>query len=167
MILYPNKYFDKITDISVQFLNKNNIKALILDVDNTLIDIDKKMIDKLEEWVDKMKENNIKLYVLSNSNKLEKVKQVSDKLKLEYSHFGMKPLKRGFKKALKILNEKPENVAVIGDQIFTDVLGANRCKMFSILVKPIDEKDIWITVLKRPIENRIIERYKKSLKENF
>lgn len=165
MILYPNKYFDRITDISIDFLNENNIKALILDVDNTLIDIDKKMIEGLEKWVDKMKENNIKLYVLSNSNKLKKVQQVSNKLKLEYSHFGTKPLKRGFKKALRILNEKPENVAVIGDQIFTDVLGANRCKMFSILVKPIDEKDIWITVLKRPIENKIIEKYKKSIKE--
>ena len=135
MILYPNKYFEKITDISIDFLKNNNINALILDVDNTLIDIDKKMIDKLEEWVDKMKENNIKLYVLSNSNKLKKVKQVSDKLKIEYSHFGMKPLKRGFKKACTILAVEPERVLVIGDGLFLDIYGGKRNNMKTALIK--------------------------------
>ena len=52
----------------------------------------------------------------------------------------------------------------MGDQIFTDVIGANRAKMFPILVKPINEKDIWITKFKRPIENKIIQRYLKKNK---
>ena len=60
------------------------------------------------------------------------------------------------------MEEKPENIGVVGDQIFTDVLGGNRCKMFTILVEPIAEKDIWITLLKRPIENAIKNRYKKT-----
>lgn len=55
-----------------------------------------------------------------------------------------------------------EQIAVVGDQIFTDVIGANRAKMFSILVKPINEKDIWVTKIKRPIENRIIQKYLKQ-----
>ncbi len=56
-----------------------------------------------------------------------------------------------------------EQIAVVGDQIFTDVIGANRTKMFSILVKPINEKkDIWVTKIKRPIENRIIQKYLKQ-----
>lgn len=166
MILYPKKYFDKITDIDIEFLNKNNIKALILDVDNTLIDIDRKMLEGLEDWVQEMKNNNIKFYIVSNSNKLDKIKEVSKKLDIPYFNFATKPLKRGFKKAKKVLNEENKNIAVVGDQIFTDVLGANRCKMFSILVKPIAEKDIWITVLKRPLENKIIKMYKsKELKE--
>lgn len=58
-----------------------------------------------------------------------------------------------------------ENIAAIGDQIMTDVIGANRCKMFSILVKPINEKDIWITKLKRPLENKIINNYLNKLKK--
>lgn len=166
MVLYPNKYFDKIIDIDIQFLIKNNIKALILDVDNTLIDIEKNMIEGLEKWVDNMKQNNIKFCILSNSNKKDKVKQIAKKLDIPYFHFGKKPLKSGFKKAQKMLEIQNENIGVVGDQIFTDIWGANRCKMFSILVKPISEKDIWITVLKRPIENRIIENYKRKIKEN-
>ena len=90
------------------------------------------------------------------------MKTVAEKLKLEYEYFGKKPLKSGFKKVQKKIQEKPENIGVVGDQIFTDVLGGNRCKMFSILVKPISEKDIWVTKLKRPIENFIIHRYLKK-----
>ena len=58
-----------------------------------------------------------------------------------------------------------ENIAAIGDQIMTDVIGSNRCKMFSILVNPIKEKDILITRIKRPIENRIIANYLKKVEK--
>ena len=68
----------------------------------------------------------------------------------------------GLNKAKNIMGLKSEEVAVVGDQIFTDVLGANRCKMFSILVEPIKEKDILITIIKRPIENFIKSKYKKN-----
>lgn len=164
MILYPNRYIDKVTDIDVKFLEENSIKGLILDVDNTLIDYDKKMIDGLEQWAEELKKNNIKLCILSNSNKKDKVKKISEVLEVPYFYFAKKPFKFGFKKAKTLLNLENKNIAVVGDQIFTDVLGANRCKMYSILVKPIAEKDIWITVLKRPLENKIIEKYKKSIK---
>ena len=58
-----------------------------------------------------------------------------------------------------------ENIAAIGDQIMTDVIGANRCKMFSILVKPINEKDIFVTKIKRPIEEKIISNYLKKVEK--
>lgn len=61
MILYPNRYIEKVTDIDVKFLEENSIKGLILDVDNTLIDFDKKMIDGLEKWAEELKQNDIKL----------------------------------------------------------------------------------------------------------
>ena len=112
-----------------------------------------------------MKQNNIKLCILSNSNKIEKVKKIAKILDIPYFYFGMKPLKFGFIKVKKLLNENNENIAVVGDQIFTDVVGANRSKMFSILVKPIAQKDIWVTVLKRPIENWIIKKYLNNTKE--
>ena len=59
-----------------------------------------------------------------------------------------------------------ENVAAVGDQIFTDVIGSNRCNMTSILVDPVAKKDIWITALKRPIEKAILNSYLKKQKEN-
>ena len=161
MILYPKQHFNNVREIKIEFLKENQIKALILDVDNTLIDFDRNLAEETIQWAEDLKEQGIKLYILSNSNKKEKVKTVAEKLKIEYEYFGKKPLKTGFKKVQKKLDEKAENIGVVGDQIFTDVLGGNICKMFTILVEPIAEKDIWITLLKRPIENAIKNKYKQ------
>ena len=166
MILYPKEYFNNVREISIEFLRKNEIKALILDVDNTLIDYEKKLSEETIKWAENLKKEGIKLYILSNSNKKEKVKTVAEKLKIEYEYFGKKPLKIGFKKVQKKLQENAQNIGVVGDQIFTDIIGGNRCKMFTILVEPIDEKDIWITLLKRPIENAIKNKYKKTKEVN-
>ena len=87
-----------------------------------------------------MKGQGIKLYILSNTNNKEKVETVAKMLQIPYKHLAMKPLKRGFKYIQKETKIKPENIAVVGDQIFTDVLGGNRSNMFTILVDPIDEK---------------------------
>lgn len=162
MLLYPKLYCQKVTDIKVEYLKENNIKALILDVDNTLLDFDLNIVDGLKAWHDEIKANNIKCIILSNSNKEEKVKMVANLLDIQFIKFATKPLKRGFKKAKEALGEKAENIAVVGDQIFTDVIGANRCKMHPILVKPVAEKDLWMTRFKRPLENLIIKKYLKS-----
>ena len=159
MILYPKGYFDKVSDISLDYLNKNNIKGLILDVDNTLIDYYRNISEETIRWANNLKNNNIKLVILSNSENKDKVAGVAQKLEIDYSYFAMKPFKRGFKKAKQMLELESRNIAVVGDQIFTDVIGANRMKMFSILVEPIEKKDIWITLIKRPIENYIKKKY--------
>ena len=122
MILYPDIYLKNATEITLDLLNKNDIKGLLLDVDNTLIDFDLKILEGAKEWVQVLKNNNIKLYILSNTNKIEKVKMVAKELNIDYINFAKKPFKSGFKKACKILNLKPENIGVVGDQIMTDVL---------------------------------------------
>ena len=166
MILYPDAYFKNAREITTEFLNKNNIKALILDLDNTLIDYERNMPKGTIEWVNELKKNGIKFFIVTNTNKKKKVEEISKKLEIKYIYFAKKPLKSGLIKAKKRLQEKPENIAVVGDQVFTDVLGGNRCKMFTILVEPIAEKDILITRLKRPIENAIKKRFlKKCTKE--
>ena len=159
MILYPKEYINNVLEISTEFLKKKNISGLILDVDNTLLFHDRTMINGLPQWVENMKKNNVKLCILSNTNKKDKVDKLSKELKIPYIFFAKKPLKSGFKKAAKILNLKNEDIAVVGDQIFTDVIGANRMKMFSILTKPLSEGDILITRIKRPIEEYIIKKY--------
>lgn len=159
MIFYPKGYFKKVSEISLEYLKANNIKALILDVDNTLIDYYKNISENTIKWANELKHNGIKMCILSNSNKKEKVRDVAQKLELEYIYFGMKPLKRGFKKAKQMLDLDNSEIAVVGDQIFTDVIGANRMKMYSILVEPIEEKDILVTLIKRPIENYIKKKF--------
>ena len=87
---------------------------------------------------------------------------VANKLEIPYEMFAKKPSKAGFIKIQKILNINSESIAVVGDQIFTDVIGGNRCKMFTILVDPVDKKDYWYTAWKRPIENKLKNKLKKG-----
>ena len=162
MILYPKAYLNNVREITIEFLNKNNIKALILDVDNTILDFDRKIPEGIDKWCEDLKQKGIKFCILSNSNKIDKVQLAANKLNVLYYNLATKPFKRGFRKAVKLLNEKEENIAAVGDQIFTDVIGANRMKIFSILVKPIAEKDLLVTRIKRPLENVIIKKYLKK-----
>lgn len=165
--LYPDAYFKKVEDITIEFLIKNKIKVLLLDVDNTLIDYNKKIEQSVIDWAKNLKGQGIKLYILSNTNDKQKVEKVANKIDIPYQHLAMKPLKRGFLKVQKTLKEKPEAIAVVGDQIFTDIVGGNRSKMFTILVDPIAKKDYWYTAWKRPIENKIKEKIKKEIKKDF
>ena len=121
--IYPNLYLKKVEDITIETLIKNKIKLLILDVDNTLIDYYKNLSEDVINWAKEMRGQGRKLYILSNTNNENKVKDVAEKLKIEYKHFAMKPLKRGFKYVQQQTNIKSENIAVVGDQIFTDILG--------------------------------------------
>lgn len=166
MVIYPNAYFNKVEEITIEFLQKNRIKALILDVDNTLIDYQKNLSKDVENWVRELRGQGTKLYILSNTNQKEKVEKVANTLEMPYILFAKKPFKSGFLKIQKKLNEKAENIGVVGDQIFTDVIGGNRCDMFTILVDPINSKDYWYTAWKRPLENKIKKNYKnKQTKE--
>ncbi len=164
MSIYPNGHFSKVEDITIDYLLENRIEILILDVDNTLIDYYENLSDNIIEWAKNLKAQGIKLYILSNTNNKTKVEKVANKLEIPYKNFAMKPLKRGFLKIQKEFEIEPEKMAVIGDQLFTDILGGNRCKMHTILVDPINSKDYWYTAWKRPIENRIKEKLKT--KEN-
>lgn len=167
MIFYPKSYFNKIVDIDVNFFIEKNIKAVLLDIDNTILDKRHNMVQGLEEWVKKLKENSIKICILSNTNKKKKAQNLSDKLEVPFIYFAKKPLKFGFKKAKKILEIEDNNtIAVIGDQVLTDVFGANRCKMYSILVKPLKKEDIFVTKINRLIEKQILKNYFKKINES-
>ena len=162
MNLYPDAYLENVKEITLDFLNKNNIKGLILDIDNTLIDYDKKILNGADIWCENLKQNGIKICILSNTNKVKKVEKVAKILNLEYIYFAHKPSKKGFIKAKNILNLDAKNIASVGDQVFTDVWGAHRVGMYSILTKPIDKRDIIITKIKRPFEKIVIKKYIKQ-----
>lgn len=159
MILFPKLYLKNVLDISIALLQKENIKGLLIDVDNTLLYLDKTLLKGVEEWVENMKKNGIKICILSNTNQKDKVEKLGKQLQIPYVYFAKKPFKSGFKKGAKILELPCQQIAVVGDQITTDVWGANRMKMFSILTKPLEEKDIWITKIKRPFDAYIINKY--------
>lgn len=162
MNYFPNIYLNSVEEITIDILKKNNIEALILDIDNTLIDYYKNLSQSKIDWVNFLKSQGIKMYILSNTTKEEKVKTVSQKINVPYKMFARKPSKGGFLKVQKELNIEFENIAVVGDQIFTDIIGGNNCGMFTILVDPVGKKDFWYTAWKRPIENKIKKKFKKG-----
>ena len=164
MLIYPDFYLESVLEITPEFCNKNGIKGLILDIDNTLIDIDRKMLEGAEKWHNSMVESGIKTIIVSNTSKVDKAAKIANDFEIEYINFAKKPAKGGFLKAQQKLGLKANEIASVGDQIFTDVIGANRCKMRSILVKPVDStRDFWYTKWKRPIERWVIKRYLKKV----
>ena len=159
-MLLPDEHVNKITDITIKMLKKNNIEYMFLDSDNTLIDLDRNPLEGLQEWIQKLKENNIKFCIISNSIKKRKVEKIAKILDIPYVYFALKPTKIGFNRAKRLMNiQNNEKIAEVGDQIFTDVLGAKRMKMFSILTNPICEEKVKLNNIKRKLEKRILKNY--------
>ncbi len=165
LMLKPNAQFNKITDITPEFLQEHEIKAIILDVDNTLIDLSANKIENIEKWAEKIKKANIEMCIASNSSNKKNVANIAELLDIPYVYFSFKPLKRGLKKAKKILGLDSKNIAEIGDQLFTDVLGANRMQMFSILTKPIEMEKGTVSKLKRKLEKVQLEKVKDKVEK--
>lgn len=156
--LLPVLRYRGVQYIEFDKLEKYNVKAILLDVDNTLIDYTKKLPEAISKWVYEAKGRGFKLCILSNSNKEEKIRNVAEALELDYIMCARKPMKSGYKKAIKLVNVPPENIAMVGDQLFTDVLGANILNMVSIYVDPINKKEYWYTSWKRPIESLFLKK---------
>lgn len=159
MLLKPHIKLERITDISLEILKKYNIDSLILDVDNTLSthhgDI---LIDGLENWLALMQNNGIKLMILSNS-KEKRVKPFAKRINLPFISLGLKPLPFGYIRALKAMKSKRKNTAIVGDQIFTDVLGGSLVGVKKILLTPILLESTVGFRFKRNIEKIVYKIY--------
>lgn len=160
MIFKPKFKLNVVTDIRPDFLIENGIKALILDVDNTLsTHHGQQLTNGLEEWISLMQQKNIKLTVLSNS-KEKRVEPFAKKIGLDYISLGLKPLPFGYLRAIKKLNVKKSEAAIVGDQIFTDVLGGNLIGLKTILLTPILPENGWSFKLRRRMEKILLKIYK-------
>lgn len=159
---YPTYMYEKVEDIPLELIKKEKIELIILDMDNTLIDMNKNYKKELKEWIDEMKKNKINLCILSNSPFKEKVKKIAYELDLVYEFNATKPLLKGFKKVLKSNNVPKDKILMVGDQIFTDILGGNRIGIKTVLVEPINKKESIFSKIKRPIEKNVLDRYRNE-----
>lgn len=156
--LLPSYRFNRVTDITPEFLAKIGVKALLLDVDNTLsTHHGQTPVDGLHDWLISMQSAGIRLLILSNATK-NRVEPFADKLLLPFLSLSMKPLIHGYLRALHRLKVGRKNVAMVGDQLFTDVLGAKALRIKSILVNPILLENKNGFVLRRRIEARILKK---------
>ena len=160
MIFRPDIKLDRITEITVELLNKHRIEALILDVDNTLSTHHGQVLtDGLTKWLEYMKANNIKLTVLSNS-KEKRVKPFAQKIGLDFISLGLKPLPFGYMRAVKFLKTKYKHTAIVGDQIFTDIIGGNFLNLKTIWLTPIQPEPMLSFRIRRNLEKKIVKLFK-------
>lgn len=152
MLFKSTAAFRRVTDITPEILKKLNIRGLILDLDNTLTTHDNpRPADGVLEWIDLMKREGIRLMIVSN-NHPPRVRPFAEMLGLPFVSEGKKPLTKGFKEAAAKMKLPRESVAAVGDQIFTDVLGANLMGIKMLYVVPIEHEKTMFFKVKRKLE---------------
>ena len=157
----PTYYFDNVYMTDSAFFIREGIKNIILDIDNTLISNTVEVGDeKLYAWIDELKNAGINLCIVSNG-KGARVTKFNENIGLPTVFEALKPTQKGYIEALRIMNAKKEETVGIGDQIYTDIWGANRAGIKSMLVRPIDKYEQFAIRLKRMLEVPVIRSLKK------
>ena len=142
--LLPKVIVPALTDVSEELLRQRGIKLLMLDFDNTIVPYTTNIpTDEMENWLQKMTASDIQLCVVSNSKK-GRVKIFCEKYGIDCITHANKPFSKGILECLEKYKISPGECALVGDQIFTDTLGANCTGVTSILVKAIDNHNIWL-----------------------
>jgi uncharacterized protein len=158
----PNEHVKSIFDIQPEKLKQRGIKGIITDLDNTLVAWNvRDATPEVIQWFKLMKDNGINVTIISN-NKKERVELFSEPLGTPFVFSARKPLSRAFKTVAKQMGLKKNEIAVIGDQLLTDVLGGNSAGFYTILVVPIVQTDGKITKINRRIERRILNYMRKK-----
>jgi len=159
--LRPTKIVNNIYEINFDHLRDLGIKALILDIDDTLIP--RRVNDiypQVFEWVMARKEEGFKLCLTSNSRHPLRIKYISDTLKVPALALSFKPLPFAFWKSLKILGTNAEETAMIGDQLFMDILGGNIVKIYTVFVKHLTPETFPPRIWMRRAEEWVLENNK-------
>lgn len=152
----PTWMIEAIYDITPHQLKNCGVKAVLTDLDNTLIAWNNPDgTPELLEWIQTMKDADIPVIVVSN-NKASRIERVVTKLGLDYVSRAMKPFTKGFKEVEERYQIPKDRLIMIGDQLMTDIKGANNAGIQSVLVKPIVETDAWNTQFNRAMEKRIM-----------
>ena len=142
--LLPAYMAQKLTDLSAPWLQEQGIRLLMLDFDNTIVPYTTNTpTAEMQAWLEEMAVSDIQLCVVSNSRK-DRVKLFCQKYGIPCITHANKPFSRGIRACLEKFGAKPEDCALVGDQIFTDTLGANCAGVRPILVKAIHNHNIWL-----------------------
>lgn len=142
--LLPKLITPKLTDLTPQQLRLRGIQLLMMDFDNTIVPYTTSTpTAEMDRWLRDMKSSDIQLCVVSNSKK-DRVKIFCQKYGIDCITHSKKPFPKGIRQCLDRYGLHPNHCALVGDQIFTDTLGANGCGVTSILVEAIDNHNIWL-----------------------
>ncbi len=157
----PDIYQKNIYDINYENLKKKGIKCLLFDLDNTIVPVKSDVPNKKIKEFFAYLENDFKVIIISNSNK-KRLIPFKEGLNIDVACQARKPLKKKYIKIMKLYKFKEHEIAAIGDQLLTDILGANRMGITSILINPIGDYEKFGTKINRFIEGFIKSYLKKK-----
>ena len=162
-ILKPDYYVSNFKKVSLDRLKKEGIRLLLCDIDNTLVSsYDPDSNQEVIDFVKKVKKAGLQIGIVSNSRR-KRAKRFAKNLHIdEVYYFSMKPLPYNFIRAMRVHNVKPNETAILGDQLFTDILGGNLSGLYTILTKPISNKDKLMTVFNRKMEYVVFKVFEKK-----
>lgn len=164
-LFLPDYSFRRIEEIPTEFFSSRGIRVLLLDVDNTLTgDNSQEVKPEVEGWLTRQKEAGLSLFVISN-NRESRVAPFAQRLGLGYIADAGKPKTTHLRARLKELGVTPKEAALIGDQLFTDILCGNRGGCTTILVEPYALENYGLYRIKRPLEKPLLTRYYRQKKE--
>lgn len=161
-IFCPNACVNSIFDINLRSLRARGIKGIIIDLDNTLVEWDNEELpEEVREWVRNARKMGFRICIASNGLK-DRVESFARQLKIPAISKAVKPSKRPFLEALRILRTSPAQTVVVGDQIFTDIWGGNRLELYTILISPMSDREAVTTRVVRKVENGVVSRLQKK-----
>jgi HAD superfamily phosphatase (TIGR01668 family) len=147
--------------ISPQRLRQEGIRALILDLDNTLVDWNEEHLrPEVTAWALDCRKAGLSLCVCTNARCKPRVRNIASEIGACYLSGAGKPAAKAWRRALWLLHCRTEQAVVVGDQVFTDVWGANRLGMKTILVRPLSTRDFFATKIPRLFERRLLSRWR-------
>lgn len=156
--LCPDVRVHSIYEIDLEKLRAKGIRGIVFDLDNTLIEWDNHQpAPEMLAWMKKVKDEGFLVCLLSN-NSSRRVEQIAVQLEVPFFAPARKPLLYTFRLALKSLGLSPGDAAMVGDQLFTDVLGGNRLGMFTIWVTPMSSKEFFGTRITRAAERVLVRK---------
>ncbi len=162
MLFFPKMYQKDIHHINYDKLYDRGIRTLLFDLDNTIGLLEQKEADEKTKKLFKKLSKKFHLAIISNHASRKRVEKFAMGLNCISFHLAMKPGVHALKKAQTSFGSAPQEVCMIGDQLVTDILAANRLGYDSCLVDPLATKDLKITTLNRMIEKRILKKYEKK-----
>ena len=160
---YPSTECNSTYDIDFQRMYDLGYRGIIFDIDNTLVPHGAPADEKAIALFEKLREIGFQTLLLSN-NKEPRVKSFCEQVGSDYIFKAGKPKKTGYEKAMERMGTTKETTFFVGDQLFTDVWGAKRTGLYSVLLKPIHPKEEIQIVLKRYLERIVLFFYHRSIK---
>ena len=164
--LFPSDDYDSAYDIDYYNYYLKGYRGILFDVDNTLVEHGEPVTIRAIELFGRLRETGFKTCIISN-NKEYRVKPLADALESDYVYKAGKPSARGYIEGMQRMGTDAGTTLFVGDQIFTDILGANRAGIHSILVKPVARHEEIQIVLKRYLEKIVLYFYRRKCRKRF